>query len=340
MIRLFGENGDLYAFLIYTPIFLILGEIVPKSVYQQNADSIAPRIIFALKFFLWLFYPIVFIFSRIARLIARLAGVKMETRELFVNREQIRTVIEMAERGANIDVFDRDRIMRVTQYADLTVGQAMIPISETTTLDSQQTTRDAIQIARTNAHFRLPVYEGVRNQVIGAVCFTMWDLMNPALAEQPLSELIKPTLYVTANQMLDDLLPVLQHRNDHMAIVVDEFGSAIGMITLEDILNEVVGEVINVGYTFEGYMPRRKYQATKLENGSFLMDARTPIIEANSILGISIPPMESHTIGGMVISHLHRMPEQGDSVTQAGYRFIVESMSVRGIQQLRVEPDR
>lgn len=336
MIRLFGEYGDLYAFLFYTPIFLILGEVVPKSVYQQKADELAPVIIYPMQFFSWLFYPVVFIFSWVARRVAHLAGVEIAHRELFTNREQIRTVIEMAEQGADIDVFDRDRIMRVTRFADTTVGEVMLPISEMTTLNSDKTTQDAILLARQHAHFRLPVYEGEHNQIIGLVSFTMWDLMNPKLVNQTLSDLIKPAYYVTPHELLDELLPELQQRHDHMAVVIDEFGSAVGMITLEDILEEVVGEVINVGYTFEGHLPRQKYAIETVEKGGYLMDGRVPLSEANSRLEVALSSADAHTVGGMVISQLRHIPAKGDSIVQAGYRFSVEDVSDRGILKLYV----
>jgi len=337
MIRFFGEHGDFYAFLVYTPLFLIFGEVVPKSVYQQKADLLGPIIVYPLQFFSWLFYPVVFVFSWVARRVAHLAGIEISPLELFTNREQIRTVIEMAEQGADIDVFDRDRIIRVTRFADTTVGQAMIPIAEMTTLSNDKTTQDAVRLARQRAHFRLPIYEGEHNQVIGIVSFTMWDLMDPKLIEQPLSELMQPAYYVTAHQLLDDLLPMLQQRKDHMAIVVDEFESAIGMITIEDILEEVVGEVMDVGYTFEGYLPRHKYSIEKLEENVYLMDGRVPITEANDVLEVMLPSVEAHTIGGMVISHLRHIPTEGEYVIQAGYRFTVEQTTERGIAKLRVE---
>jgi CBS domain containing-hemolysin-like protein len=337
MIRFFGEYGDFYAFLVYTPLFLVFGEVIPKSVYQQKADQLSPIIVYPLQFFSWLFYPVVFVFSWVARIAARLAGIEMAHRELFINREQIRSVVEMAERGANIDVFDRDRIMRVMRYADTTVGEAMIPIAEMTTLSHQQSTRDAIHMARQRAHFRLPVYEGEHNQIIGIASFTMWDLMDPGLVERPLSELIQPACYVTAHQLVDELLPVLQQRKDHMAIVVDEFGSAIGMIAIEDILEEVVGEVMNVGYTFEGYLPRHKFSIEESGDGAYLMDGRVPITEASATLDVTLPSSEAHTVGGMVISHLRHIPVQGESVIQAGYRFTVVEVSERGVQKLRVE---
>lgn len=337
MIRFFGEHGDIYAFLLFTPLFLIFGEAVPKSVYQQKADTFAPVIVYPLRFFSWLFYPVVFIFSWVARMTARLAGVEMAQRELFVNREQIRSVIEMAERGANIDVFDRDRIMRVVRYAEVTVGDAMIPITEMTTLGVHQTTLDAIHLARQRAHFRLPVYADEHNRVVGIVSFTMWQLMDPELSKQPLAELMQPAYFVPPHQSLDDLLPVLQQRKDHMAIVVDEFGSAIGMITIEDILEEVVGEVMNVGYTFEGHLPKQKYSINKLEEDTYIMDGRVPISEVCATLDVVLSSLEAHTVGGMVIAHLRHLPEKGESILESGYRFIVEEVSDRGIQKLRVE---
>ncbi len=337
MIRFFGDYGDLYAFLIFTPLFLIFGEVVPKSAYQQKAETLAPAIVYPMRFFSWLFYPVVFVFSWGARMAARLAGVDMAHRELYVNREQIRSVIEMTERGANIEVFDRDRIMRVVRYADVTVGDVMIPITEMITLGVHQTTHQAIHLARQRAHFRLPVYEDEHNQIVGVVSFTIWELMDPELSQQPLSDFIRPAHYVTEHQPLDELLPLLQQRKDHMAVVVDEFGSAVGMVTQEDILEEVVGEVMNVGYTFEGYLPRQKYHIEQIESDAFRMDGRVPVSEVNAVLDVALSSAEAHTVGGMVIAHLRHIPVKGESVIQAGYRFIVEEVNELGIQSLRVD---
>ena len=337
MIKLFGEQGDLYAFLVFTPLLLLFGEVVPKSVYQQKADQLSLIVIFPLQIFLWLFYPVVFLFSWVARMAARLAGIKMSTSELFVNREQIRTVVEMAERGANIDVFDRDRIMRVMRYADTSVGNVMVPIAEMTTIAAHIKTREAIRLAKKHGHFRLPVFEEEQNQITGVVSFTIWDLMDPELVDKPLSSLIQPAYFVTAIQLLDELLPVLQQRHDHMAIVVDEYGSAIGMITLEDILDEVVGEVVNVGYTFDTHLPKRKFGINKIDENHYLMDGRVSVIDAAELLDTSLPSSDMHTIGGMMIYHLHHIPSVGESLELRGLRFTVEQADERSIKKIRVE---
>lgn len=338
MIRTFGQLGDLYAILLFTPLFLILGEIVPKSVYQQKSNEIAPVVIFPLRVFSILFYPVVFIFSRIARLAVRLVGGGKSEQNVFITREQMRMVVEMAERGANVDVFDRVRIKRAIRFADTSVGEAMIPLAEITAINRNRDTRSAITLVRRRGYNRLPVYSRNISNIVGVVTMTTWDLMDEQLPNQPLEKLIKPAYYVSPYQTIDQLLPVLRTRDDHMAVVVNEFGSAIGMITMEDILEEVVGE-IDVGYDFEEYLPRRKRIFEMLDEETYLMDARLPISEVNELLVTTMPAVESHTIGGLMMARLRHIPAVGESIVESGFRFTVTEANERAVLKLRVEPE-
>jgi len=338
MIRSFGHLGDLYAVLLFTPVFLILGEIVPKSVYQQKSNEIAPVVVFPLQVFSILFYPIVFVFSRIARLAARLVGGGKTDQNVFITREQMRMVVEMAERGTNVDVFDRVRIKRAIRFADTSVGEAMIPLADITAINRNRDTRSAITLVRKRGYNRLPVYSSNISNIVGVVTMTTWDLMDEQLPERTLEEVMKPAHYVSPYQTIDQLLPVLRTRDDHMAIVVNEFGSAIGMITMEDILEEVVGE-IDVGYDFEEYLPRRKRIFEMLDEETYLMDARLPISEVNELLGTSMPAVESHTIGGLMMARLRHIPAEGDSIVESGFRFTVTEATDRAVLKLRVEPE-
>ena len=336
MIEHFGDRGDLYAFLVYTPVFLIFGEIVPKSVYQQKSDIIAPIIIYPLRAFSVLFYPIIFIFSRVARLAVRLTGGGKLEQNVFITREQIRMVVDMADRSAHVNQFDRERIKRVIRFADTTVGEAMIPVAEITAINQNRSTRKAIVLVRRRGYNRLPVYSGNVSNIIGIVTLSTWDLMDLELPNTPLSDLIKPAYYVSAHQTIDQLLPILRRREDHMAIVVDEFGSATGIITMEDILEEVVGE-IDVGYDFEEYLPKRKRSFEVVDDDIYLMDARLPISEANEVLGLGLPAADYHTLGGLVIARLKRIPKVGENIVESGYRFTVAKATERAIVKLRVE---
>ncbi len=338
MIRMFGESGELYAFLVLTPVLLILGEIVPKSVYQQKSDTLTPIIIYPLRWASFLFYPVIFVFSRVARFAARLVGAGKVEQPFFITREQLRAVIDMAETGAAMDAFGQGRIRRVIRFAETTVAEAMITIAEATAISRDGSTKSAIELVRRHGYNRLPVYENSTSNVIGVVTLTTWDLMDQGLPKKSLEDLTKPALYVSPLQTIDQLLPVLRQRPDHMAVVVDEFGTAVGMITMEDIVEEVVGE-IDVGYDFEEYHPRRKRVYEKLADDVYVMDSRLSISEANEVLEIDLPTTEFHTVGGLVLARLRHIPKVGEYIVEAGYRFTVVEATERAIAKLKVEPE-
>jgi CBS domain containing-hemolysin-like protein len=338
MMQLFGAYGDLLAFIIFTPLFLVFGEVVPKSVYQQKADLLAPIVIFPLRFFSLLFYPLVFIFSRVARIAARLVGVRPSHSSLFITREQVRMILEDTEQMTNVDVFDRDRLIRAVRFAETTVADVMIPIAEVTMLSYRQSTNEAITIARQHGYFRLPVYEDEPGKILGVVVLGIWELMDPQLKSRSLEELRTPVWYVVENQPIDEILYELQQRNDHMAIVVDEFGSAMGIITLEDVLERVVGEVINIGYSYEAYIPRQKGRIERLSRQRYRIDGRVLVSDVANATGILLTDTMKHTVGGMLIDELRHLPKPGESVTISGYRFIAEEVTDTGVQSIIVEP--
>ena len=338
MIGYLGESGEIYAFLVFSPLLLVLGEIVPKSVYQQKSDELTPIIIYPLRWASILFYPVIFVFSRIARLATRMVGVGKAEQPFFITREQLRMVLDMADHEAALGGFGQGRIRRVIRFAETTVAEAMIPIAEATTIDRNETTSGAIARVRRHGYNRLPVYEKSASNIVGIVTLTTWDLMDEGLAERSLSALIKPALYVSPLQTIDQLLPMLHKRPDHMAIVVDEFGTAVGMITMEDIVEEVVGE-IDVGYDFEEYLPKRKRVYEELADEVYLMDSRVSISEANEILNTALPATEFHTVGGLVLARLRHIPLEGEYIVEDGYRFTVTEANARAIVKLRVEPE-
>ena len=337
MIHVFGPaQGDLYALLVFTPVFLIFGEIVPKSVYQQKADSLVPVIVYPLQFFSWVFAPVVFLFANVARLAARLMGGAATARYLFVTRDQLRTVVEMAERAEGATVFDRPRIERAIRFAKTTVGEEMTPVGEMVTIDSAKATADAIDLVRRRGHSSLPVYEGASTNVVGIVTLTVWDLLDPTLADKPLAGLIRPAHYVSPLDSLEELLPVLGEREDKIAIAVDEYGSTIGMITLNDIMEAVVGN-IDVGHGFEEYAPRQARKYEMLEDGVYLMDARLPISEVNEVLGLNFPATDFNTLGGMVTARLRHLAKEGESFMEQDCRFTVVEATERTVKTVRVE---
>ncbi|MEW8027386.1 MAG: hemolysin family protein [Candidatus Thiodiazotropha sp.] len=335
-IDLFGNTGDLISVIILTPILLIFGEVVPKSVFQQEADSLVSRLIYILRFFSYVFYPVIFIFSRVARLATRIVGGGTVPQNMFITREELRVLLDVSDSTSDPQTIDRKRIRRIIRFADTTVGEAMIPLPDVVGFNEVRNMKEAVRLVMKHGYNRLPVYRGNITNVKGILTLDTWALMLPDLEEKPIIDYISPVLYLSPRQTIDRALPMLQARKDHMAVVVDEFGSAIGILTMEDVFEEVVGE-IDVGYDFDEYQPKRRIYIEHESENSHLVSGRMPISEINDILHVDFPVEEALTVGGLIVSRLRHIPSEGDAIEEKSHRLTVIESDERSVIKVRIE---
>jgi putative hemolysin len=334
-VHLFGDNGDLFSVLIFTPFLLIFGEIVPKSIFQQKADWIATRIIYPLRFFSYVFYPVIFVFSRVARVAARLFGGATSGQSGFITKDELRVLIDLSETASDSAATSKQRIRRIFRFADTTVGEVMTPLAEVIGFNEAREMGEAVRRVWASGFNRLPVFRGNITNVTGVMTLSTWDLLLPDIELRPVEEFVKPALYLTPKQNLDQVLPLLRARTDHMAIVVDEFGSAIGILTMEDIFEEVVGAV-DSGYDFDTIKTRR-VSIESAGDDTHVVSGRAPISELNDSLKLNLPVGEAHTVAGFLINRLRHIPEVGDTVVEQGYRYTVIEADARTVTKVRVE---
>jgi len=335
-IDLFGASGDLISVIVITPILLILGEVVPKSVFQQKADTLVCSLIYVLRFFSYLFYPLIFVFSRVARFGTRIAGGGDTPQNMFITREEIRSLLDISESASDPSTIDRKRIRRIIRFADTTVGEAMIPLADVVGFNEARDMKEAIRIVLKHGYNRLPVYQRNITNVKGILTLSTWDLMNPDLPNRAISDYVSETLYLSPKQTIDRALPQLQARDDHLAVVVDEFGSAVGILTMEDVFEEVVGE-IDVGYDFDEYHPKKRIYIEHVDENTHLMSGRMPISEINDILYAKFPVEEAHSIGGLIVTRLRHIPKEGDTIEEQGYKISVIEADNRSVIKVRME---
>jgi len=338
MIELFGAQGDLYAFLIYTPIFLIFGEIVPKSVYQQKAETMVPLVVYPLKAASLLFYPLTFVFSHIARVAARVIGSGKAAQSVFLTREQLRAVLEMTEKRSDVAAFTRGRIRRAIRFGDTQAAEVMTPLRDLPLFEREGQLRELARLARNIDYRPIPIYEGNTANIAGVVPLTPWDIAKMDLTTGAVDALIEPAYYAAPRQTIAQLLPLLKKRKDQTAIIVDEFGSAIGMVTLEDILEVVVGKV-KLSYHYEKHPYRRKRTFEIVEDGVYLLDARLSISEVNDVIGLNLSAGDYRTVGGMLLARLRHVPKQGEYIVDSGYRFTVTDATEKSVVRVRAEPE-
>ena len=328
MLHLFGENGSWLAVVMAAPLIWIFGEIVPKSVFQQRADTLTPIVIFALKFCSYLFYPILFVFSLLTRLLTKLAG--GDQMNPFTMREEIVTMLHMpAVADGDIQPVEQQMIRRMFNFSETTVQEVMMPLIDVVGVEKSITCGEAKKISAECSHIRLPVYEERVDRVIG-ILHTL-DLLDVD-PDQPISDHIRPAYYVPAAKSIKDLLLELRREGTVVAVVIDEFGGAEGIATIEDIMEEVVEELEDEHDT--AGEPDQFIQ--KIAERDYIVNARIELDELCEKLQIELPQGNYVTLAGLVLEKTRSVPSRGTIIKEQGVTLTVHKSSARAVREVRV----
>jgi len=336
MISLFGEAGDLIAFAVFTPLLLIFGEIVPKSVMQQVSDKVTPIIIYPLGWFGTLVHPIVWCFSKVARFAAKLAGSKTSS-SIFLSREQLKTIVDMAEQSDSLKSFEQGSISRIIRFADTTAAEEMVPMNEVFGINSDHSMAEALARTRSSGKTRFPVYKETASNISAIALIEPWDLMDPNIENRALEEFTTAPLFISPFQSVEEIFPLLSQRKDRMGVVVDEFGSALGLITLEDLISSIVGDV------YVGLDDKRRHRRDndryfrKAAPGSYEFDARFPLAEVNKIASVKLPMKDFNSLAGLISTRLRHIAKEGDSIVEDGVTLTVIEASDKAIHKVRLD---
>ncbi|WP_313953174.1 hemolysin family protein [Accumulibacter sp.] len=329
MISLFGEAGSWLAVLVVAPLIWVFGEIVPKSVFQQRADAWTPRLIYVLRFFSIVFWPILIVFVTLSKFISRLAG-GAEEHNPFTLREQIQSMVQMPpQEGGDIQLIEKNMIRRMFNFSETTVSNVMVPLIDVDAVEKSCTVGEAVRLAVAGSHIRLPVFDGRIDRVIG-VLNTM-DLLGVDEASS-IKPFITPTHYVPGSKSAESMLVELRKDGDAMAVVMDEFGGAEGIITLEDIIEEVVEDM-------QDEYDRQEKPAEwlkKLAHRDYLVSARADPGMLSEKLGLKLPEGDYDTLSGFLLEHAREIPKVGTVIEVAGIKFTVQRATLQVIQEVQI----
>ncbi len=232
--------GDLMATLLISPVILFAGEIVPKIIFQARADTLIPFLIRPLSWFTYIFGPVTNVFAGIhSKLFGWLFKSESLSRKSLVSRDQLVHVINPNFEHAELDTIEKKMIHRIFNLGEMTVEQSMVPLVQVYAISDAATLASAHTIANETGFSRLPVFHERMFNLIGIL--NTFDLLTAPNDNSPITPYIRPAYYIPPNKKVDDLLRELQQRSLHMACVVDEYGGCIGIVTVEDLLEEIVG---------------------------------------------------------------------------------------------------
>jgi len=323
MVMHLGKPGEILSMIIISPIILFFGEIVPKIFLQHKADTLMPYLVYPLNFFCKIFGPVSNLTTRLSNFFTQGLMKTGQENKITFSRDQIRSSLSLDSQTMDLGPTERKMIHRIFSFGEIAVDQCMVPLVQMYCISDTANLGEAHKIAIDSGFSRLPVYHERIHNLIGIL--NTFDLINQPIDATPIADLIRPAYYVPNNKKIDDLLKELQARSLHMAVVVDEYGGCIGLATIEDLLEEIVGEIED-----EYDKPEKQYEP--YTDGGFLIEGDMEINSINEILELNLPTSEDfETLAGLVIGRLEKIPLPGEQVEIDKYRLTVKEASKRKI---------
>ena len=321
------------AFSIITMMHIIAGELAPKSLAIQRPERVTLLVARPLHIFYLVFKPFIWVLQGMANALLRLFGIKpVSESEMVQSEEELRLL--MAEAGAKRAVAKRraDVILRVFQLKDLTARDVMTPRTRMTVLDLSKGYDENLLLAEDAGYTRFPLIDRDVDTVVGMVHYR--DLAHMARGNRPrkdLNAIKRPVLFVPDSKPVEDILDELLRRGVHMAIVTDEHGSTAGLLTLEDVFEELFGEIRDEFDTAEG-----EPTAMDLGEGHFVLDGLLPIHQVERLLGAELTDEDATTLSGHIVATLGHLPAKGERFQLGPYKGLVREVARRRIHTVEV----
>ncbi len=321
--------------LLLTMVTLILGELVPKSVALTHSERIALLVARPIDFLARLAGPLVHFLVWATNVIARPLGGKPRRGLPIVTQDEIKTLVDAGQEGGVLEEGEKEMIYSVFAIGETLTREVMVPRIDMVALEADTPLLEAADVAIAHGHSRIPVFEETVDHIVGILYAK--DLLK-VLRQQGRSgsdsirlvNLVRPAYFVPETKKVDELLRELQQRRVHMAIVIDEYGGTAGLVTIEDVLEEIVGEIR------DEYDESEEPLVKSLGENEYEVDARVLIDDVNDLLEVKLSDEESDTLGGLIYSRLGRVPAPGEAVEVEGLRLQVVNVQDRRIGKIRV----
>jgi CBS domain containing-hemolysin-like protein len=307
------------AFTMITILHIVFGELAPKSIAIRYPTSTAISVATSLRIFYFVFRPFIWMLNGLASLMLRVFGIKPVTDADIHSEDELKLIIAESEEGGAIEPGERELIQNVFDFDDRVVRQVMIPRIKISAMKATLPVKDAIHIVLSEGFSRYPLYEESLEEIVGIV--TIKDILSTFMTtpEKTCREIMRPVYFIPETKGVDSLLREFQLKKTQMAIVISEFGGTIGLVTLEDILEELVGEI-------QDEHDQESQIVTSVGTYTYQVHARSPLHDINKYLDIPIPESEEYeTLAGMITTERPSV-QQGDEFNLSGYQMKVLKM--------------
>jgi CBS domain containing-hemolysin-like protein len=320
-------------FVIITAVDIVVAELVPKTIALQSSERIALLVIRPIRGFIWLFRPFIGLLNRAGDLVIRLAGLSRRYERSDVHStEELKMLVTASTRAGVLDADEQEMVFRVLEFSQLAARQIMVPRTEIVAFQLDTPSEVVYEAIATSHHTRYPVYRGTIDDIAGILyvrdALLRWVTQGEA-GIFDLRSLIRPAHFVPDSMHIDLLLTHMRASQVHIAVVLDEFGGTAGIVTLEDILERIVGEVRD---EFEA----RGQEVTILPKGEAIIDGLVLVSDVNERFDLNLDAENYDTLGGLIWGELGRQPRVGDEVDVDGVTLRVEAMDGLRVASIRL----
>ncbi len=342
--RVFGDGGVAYATLIMTFLVLIFAEVLPKTYAITNSEKMASYVARPIAWVILIFAPVVSAVQILVRALLRLVGVKTDPDiNVLAVREEIAGALSLGHSEGVVEKEDRDRILGALDLGDRTVEEIMLHRSNIAMIDADLPTTQILSLCLESPHTRLPLYRDEPENIVGilhakdllrAMNRLMEDgvIKSPELEKFDIMDVAMTPYFVPETTTLDDQMRQFLKRHTHFALVVDEYGALRGLITLEDILEEIVGEIS------DEFDTEKDAPIEPTEDGAYTVDGSMTIRDLNRRHDWHLPDEEANTIAGLVIHEAQMIPTEGQVFSFHGFRFEVVAKEENRLATLKIRP--
>ncbi|MDD4557770.1 MAG: hemolysin family protein, partial [bacterium] len=319
---------------ITTTLLLLFGEVTPKIIAAVFAERVTLLMAGPIYVFSLVLTPVIAVINWISHGIIRLSGGRItDVAAPLVTEEEIRTAVTLGEEAGELEEEEKEMIHSIFEFGDTSAHEVMVPRTDMTAIDVTVPLKEALDLVLDTGHSRIPVYEDTVDNVIGIIyARDLLACMRDRHTEVGIRETMRPAYYVPEAKKVDDLLRELRRRRVHMAIVIDEYGGTAGLVTIEDLLEEIVGEIR------DEYDIQEEELFRILDENTYLVDGRMSIDEINEMLDVRIPKDGFDSIGGYIFSEIGDIPGVGErlGLPDLGLELVIDKTDGRRISKVKI----
>lgn len=326
----FGHKGIFIAVVMMTILIVIFGEILPKSIAIVRSEKVLLLTLPVLVLLYFVLAPFVWFLKKLIKYIGYIFGVDLESPHTFVTREEIEQMVTIGEATGVIEEVERKMIHGIISFKESRVYEIMVPRTDMDAVPSEYSIDEAVAIFQEHGHSRVPIFEGSLDNITGILYVKdTIPYLNSGMAQEPVSKLKRDPLFVPESMKIVDLFNIMKGKHVHMAIVVDEYGGTAGIVTLEDLLEEIVGEI-------QDEYDKENPPVLRESNGSFLVQGYVGLEDLSESLNYHFESEDAESIGGLILSLAGEFPEEGDKLKYRDWEIEVVQVEDHRIQLLRL----